>query len=71
MIALRVGSIDINHAAASPNKNTPRRRSMAIIEGIVAVPFVLCAAAATSVTLSLAMCFGFDPAKVVDSYFPC
>ena len=50
---------------------SPRRRSMAIAATILAVPFVLCAAAATSVTLSLAMCFGFDPAKVVDSYFPC
>ena len=49
---------------------SPRRRSMAIAE-IAAIPLVLCAAAATSVTLSLAMCFGFDPAKVVDSYFPC
>ena len=44
---------------------------MAIAASFVAVPFLLCAAAATSVTLSLAMCFGFDPAKVVDSYFPC
>ena len=41
------------------------------IELIVAVPFALCAAAATSVTLSLATCFGFDAAKTVDSYFPC
>ena len=43
---------------------------MAIAE-LVALPVVLCAAAATSVTLSLAMCFGFDPAKTVESYFPC
>ena len=44
---------------------------MAIAASLVALPLVRCAAAATSVTLSLAMCFGFDPAKVVDSYFPC
>ena len=44
---------------------------MAIAASLVALPLVLCAAAATSVTLSLAMCFGFDPAKVVESYFPC
>ena len=44
---------------------------MAIAASLVALPLVLCSAAATSVTLSLAMCFGFDPAKVVDSYFPC
>ena len=50
---------------------SPRRRSMAIVAIVVALPALLCAAAATSVTLSLAMCFGFDPAKVVDSYFPC
>ena len=41
------------------------------IAAIVALPVALCAAAATSVTLSLAMCFGFDPAKTVESYFPC
>ena len=50
---------------------TSRRRFMAIAATILAVPFVLVAAAATSITLSLATCFGFDPAKVVDSYFPC
>ena len=38
---------------------------------IAAFPLAICAAAATSVTLSLATCFGFDPAKTVESYFPC
>ncbi len=41
------------------------------IAAIVALPVALCAAAATYVTYGLATCFGFDPAKVVDSYFPC
>ena len=50
---------------------SPRRRSMAIAAIIVALPAVLCAAAASSITLSLATCFGFDAAKLVDSYFPC
>ena len=44
---------------------------MAIAAIIVALPAVLCAAAATSITLSLATCIGFDPAQLVDSYFPC
>ncbi len=41
------------------------------IAAIVALPVALCAATATYVTYGLATCFGFDPAKVVDSYFPC
>ena len=57
--------------AAGGPLTSPRRRSMAIAAIIVALPAVLCAAAATSITLSLATCIGFDPAKVVDSYFPC
>ena len=36
-----------------------------------AIPFAICAAAATYVTYGLATCFGFDAAKVVESYFPC
>ena len=43
---------------------------MAIAATILAVPFALCAAAATSVTYGLATCFGFDAAKTTESYFP-
>ena len=61
------------HAKLAPRGplTSPRRRSMAIAAIIVALPAVLCAAAATSITLSLATCIGFDPAKTVESYFPC
>ena len=45
------------------------------IAAIVALPAVICAAAATSVTASCAACLGFDfgdyIAKQVERYFPC
>ena len=41
------------------------------IAAIAALPVALCAAAATYVPSGLPTCFGFDAAKVVDSYFPC
>ena len=44
------------------------------IAAIAAIPFAICAATATYVTVvtyGLATCFGFDAAKTVERYFPC